>query len=192
MGFICCLMTQKIPVCSGLSESSVTLHRAFPYGQGHSTLRIFLFYSADDPLHPFVVVIRIFPSLQYKGPESQLIAIFTAGKDFLFCQPVALRIPVAPANTAVIAVIFTVIGKLNKTSGINFIPIIFLPDLHRTLCQKLSYLRIMGTPDQLYELFFIKILILQKLLCYFLHDLSSPNRHSHPGNYIPCHPCDNR
>ena len=192
MGFIRCLMTQKIPVCPGLTESLVTLHRTFPYGQGHSTLRIFFFYPSDNVFHPFVAVIRIFPSLQYKGPESQLISIFTAGKDLLFCQPVAFRIPVAPANTAVIAVIFTVIGKLNETSGIDLIPIIFLSELQCTLCQKLSYLRIMGTPDQLYELFFIKILILQKLLCYFLHDLSSPNRHSHPGNYIPCHPCDNR
>ena len=192
MHFIRRLMAQKIAVCPGLPESPVAFHGSFPDGQGHGTFRILFFHATDDLLHPFVGVIGIFPSLQYKCPESQLITIFAASENFFLRQTVTLRIPVIPADPAVITVIFTVIGKLNEPSGVDLIPIIFLSDLHRALRQRLPRLRIVRTADQLHKLFFLKILILQKLLCDFLHDLPSPNRHSHPGNYIPCRPCGNR
>ena len=81
-------------------------------------------YSAD-----FVVcIIRILATLQHEGAEAEPIAFSAAGQDFLLRQTVALRTAVAGADTAVVAVIFTVIGEFNQTADIDLVAIILPAD----------------------------------------------------------------
>ena len=63
------------------------------------------------------VKIRVLAPLEDEGPEPQPVPFFAAAEDFPFGQPVALRLPVAPPDAAVEAVVFAVIGELDKPPG---------------------------------------------------------------------------
>ena len=123
-------MAQQIPVRPCLFEPLVTVIGFLPDRQGQCTVRPALFDLADDRFHPFIRIVRILAALQHKSTKSQFIAIFTAGQDLFFRQPVAIRISVTLTDSTVIAVIFTVIGKFNEPSGKYLIPVVFLPKLH--------------------------------------------------------------
>ena len=65
--------------------------------------------------------------MEYKCPEPQFITLITAGKDVLFGEPVALRVCIAFANAAVIAVVLTVIGKFDQPTDIDIVSVVTDP-----------------------------------------------------------------
>ena len=140
-------MPQKITVCPSFFVSTVAFFGFLAYGKRQGTVRIHFFDLADQCDQFFICIISILPTLEDKGTESQFIAFFAACKDIFFCQAVALGVSVAPADPAVIAVIFAVVGKLNQATYIDLVSIDLLPHLvcqlpcvqirfFRTLCQK--------------------------------------------------------
>ena len=129
MVFTCRFMTQKITVGSCLLICTITLLGFFSDRKCQGTVRITFFDPANQSDQFFIGVISVFSSLEYKGPKSQFISFPAADKNILFCQTVTLGIPVAAADPTVIAVIFTVVCKLDQTTHIDFISVYLLPHL---------------------------------------------------------------
>ena len=67
-------------------------------------------YAKKSDAKEFIIgtEISIVEHLQYECPETELIAGLTAVKYLFFAQSVALSLLVAPAYTAIIAVVFAV------------------------------------------------------------------------------------
>ena len=63
------------------------------------------------------------PGGRRSGPQP--VPLFAAAEDFPFGQPVALRLPVAPPDAAVEAVVFAVVGELNKPPDEHLPPVDF-------------------------------------------------------------------
>ena len=125
-------MTQKITVGSCLLICTITLLGFFSNRKCQCTIRINFFDTADQTDQFFICIISVFSPLENKCPKSQFVSLPAAGKNILFCQTVTLGISVAAADSTVIAVIFTVICKLDQTTYIDFISVYLLPHL---ICQ---------------------------------------------------------
>jgi len=69
-------------------------------------------------------------------------AILTACHDLILCQTVALCIRITLTDSAVIAVILTIIGIFDQPSGKYLLPVINLPDSDCFLFQSPDCLRI--------------------------------------------------
>ena len=95
---------------------------AFADGKCNGTVRISLFYGADDSCQICVAVDKIFATLQNKGPKAQGVTLLTAGKDLFFGQAVANSFCVAASYSAVITVISAVIGEFDQPANIDFMP----------------------------------------------------------------------
>ena len=132
MVFTCRFMTQKITVGSCLLICTITLLGFFSDRKCQGTVRITFFDPANQPDQFFIGVISVFSSLEYKGPKSQFVSLPAAGKNILFCQAVALGISVTAADSTIITVIFTVVGKFDQATHINCISVHLLAHL---ICQ---------------------------------------------------------
>ena len=108
-------MAQKIPVRPGFFKQSVAFFLLFSYGQRNGTPGKFLADSPYDLCHSLIVEIRIFSTLKDKCTKSQFVSRPAAVQDLFPGQPVPGGVSVASADPAVIAVVFTVIGKFNKS-----------------------------------------------------------------------------
>ncbi|MPN24382.1 hypothetical protein SDC9_171780 [bioreactor metagenome] len=64
---------------------------------------------SDDAAHPVVIKPGILTALKYKSPETQFVACGTALHDVILGKAVAFYAVITSANTAVIAVVFTVV-----------------------------------------------------------------------------------
>ena len=115
MIFIRRFMTQKIPVRPGFFKQSVAFFLLLSYGQRNGAPGKFLTDSSYDLCHSLIIEIRILSSLKDKGTKSQFIPCPAAVQDLFLGQPVPGGVFVASADPAVIAVVFTVIGKFNKS-----------------------------------------------------------------------------
>ena len=102
---------------------------------GALVLAIGYFMTGMSLLKPdliFIDVIKVFSSLEYNSPKSQFVSLPAAGKNILFCQAVALGISVTAADSTIITVIFTVVGKFDQATHINCISVHLLAHL---ICQ---------------------------------------------------------
>ena len=110
------LMTQQIPVRTGIKKCLIAVVLFLPDGKRYRTIGILcldLPYQGTD----FIVCkIRIFPALQHKGPKSQFIPICTTGKNFFLRQAIAFCLAIALSNATVNTVILTVIGEFNQST----------------------------------------------------------------------------
>lgn len=105
--------------------------RFFAYRKRYSAIGKITLYRTDNIAYHIIAVIRIFSALQYKRSEAKLIACFTAIKYLLLAEPVALCLLVTAPYSAIITVVFTVVGKFYQTSDINVLAVVFsrtLPD----------------------------------------------------------------
>ena len=106
-------MAKQISVSTGGEKIPITFPAAFPKRKRNGTIRMCFLYLKDQSCQQFICVKSIISALQYKGAESQCIAVLNTGKDFFRHQPVTYGVFVAFANTAIIAVIFTIIGNFD-------------------------------------------------------------------------------
>ena len=87
-----------------------------------------LFNFPHDGNNPFIRKVRIFAALQNNGPKSQLISLVAAGEDLLLAQAVSLRVFIPASDTAIIAVVLTVVRKLDQAAQIYLFPVNFFPN----------------------------------------------------------------
>ena len=97
--------------------------------------------SADDSADFVICIIRILTTLQHEGTEAEPIAFSAAGQDFLLRQTVAFRKAVACADTAVVAVVFAVIGEFNQSADIDFVAVILTAEFIRFTGEQLVDVR---------------------------------------------------
>ena len=55
----------------------------------------------------------VLPALQHKSAEAVVVSRLTTGKNLFFVQAITGNITVRLADTTIIAIIFTVVGKLD-------------------------------------------------------------------------------
>ena len=133
-----------------LDPSHVLLAIGLPHEVAHGSLRLTLCeentpeqieyiikevpeivsYFSYDVTDPLVRKIRILTALQHKGPKTQVVTGHAAFQDLLFRKPVPLRLLVAPADPAVIAVVFTVAADLDQPPDIHISAVSFFSYIH--------------------------------------------------------------
>ena len=113
MNLIRRFMAQEVAVGASLEEALVALLGTLSDGEGNGAVGIGAFDGLDDIFQFILGKIAILPALKHKGAKAKAIALAAAFQDFLLGQAVAFGMGVAPADAAVIAVIFTVICKFN-------------------------------------------------------------------------------
>ena len=121
-------MAQQIPVRSRLSQGLIAFPAALPYGQGQGAVRIGFLDVPYDPAQPLVRKIAVLASLKDKGPKAQAVALPAALQDLLLPEAVALRLTVAPADPAVIAVVSAIVRKFNEAPDVDPVPEDPVPD----------------------------------------------------------------
>ena len=113
------LMTQKISVCTGFKICPVALFALFTDRKCHGNIRMHLFDRTDQGDDLIVCKVRVFSALQHDRTESQIISFAHACEDLLICKAVTVAVFVTSVDPAVIAAVFTVIGKLDKAADIH-------------------------------------------------------------------------
>lgn len=111
---VCGLVAQQIAVCAGTEKRRIA--GFFPLANGKGDARPeSVPYLRDNLTYTLFREICVLATLQNKRPESQRIALCTAGEDILPAQPIPLYLSVAPADAAVIAVVPAVVGELDQS-----------------------------------------------------------------------------
>ena len=129
MSRVVSLVAEKVSVCSGLKEPSVTLSGKFPDGKSDRAVRKTLPDSGDDICHPVFREPSVLAALEDKGAEAETVSVFAAGKNLIFGQSVADRVFIAFAYAAVIAVVPAVVGKFDQPPDIDVLSVVTDPGL---------------------------------------------------------------
>ena len=132
---ICRFVAQQIAPCTCIKIGLIVFSCLFADGECNSTVGKCRMDRSHKRADPFCCKIKIFPALQDKGTKAECIAFSAAGEDFFFCQPVAVGMTVSGPDTAIVAVIFAVIGKLDQTAHKNSISVHLSADKIR-FCKK--------------------------------------------------------
>jgi len=118
-------MPQQIAVSPRLKVFPIGLLAFFSDGKGDGAVGIAFFdgaYQTDDiPIR----IKRVFAPLQNESTEAQPVAAFTAGQNFFLRQAVAFRPVIAAPDSAVVAVVAAVVGKLDQPADVNPVPEMF-------------------------------------------------------------------
>ena len=115
------LVAQQVPVRSCREVSLIAGPVLLADGERHRAVGIPGLDRANQAGDAPVGEIRVLPALEHKGPKSQLVSGPAALQNLLFCQAVAGSAAVVPADTAVIAVVFTVIGKFDEAPDVDLV-----------------------------------------------------------------------
>ena len=121
MLFVVGFVTEQIAVGACPEETFIHIARLFAKRQGDSAIRIILTDGGDCFFYPVVRQGRVFPALQYKSTESQVITLLTAIQDTFHGQPVTFDIRVSFSDTAIITVIPAAVADLNQATDINLV-----------------------------------------------------------------------
>ncbi len=113
MNLIRRFMAQEVAVGAGLEEALVALLGTFADGKGNGAVGVGAFDGSDDIFQFILGEITILPALKHEGAKAKAVPLAAAFQDFLLGQAVAFGMWVAPADAAVIAVIFAVICKFD-------------------------------------------------------------------------------
>ncbi|EFY04579.1 hypothetical protein HMPREF9443_01451 [Phascolarctobacterium succinatutens YIT 12067] len=119
-----CFVAQQITVGACIEVCLIAGTAFFANGQCNGAVGMLLADGADDGADFVIRIIRILATLQHEGAEAEPIAFGAAGQDFLLRQTVAFREAVAGADTAVVAVVFAVVGEFNQTTDIDLVAVI--------------------------------------------------------------------
>ena len=133
MSFIGSFMPQQVSISTSLEILLVAFSAFFSNGKGYSAIRILFLDTANNMTHSSICEIFVLSTLEYKGAKAQSVAFLTAGKNFFLRKAIAFSQLVASADTAIIAVIFAVVGKFNKSPNKNSLTINLLPYCCRPL-----------------------------------------------------------
>ena len=85
---------EKIPVCTCIEKGFIVLTAFLAKGQCHRTIRVTLFYLADDTTEHFSVIESVLPALKHKGTETIAVALATALQDLLGGKPISAHVAV--------------------------------------------------------------------------------------------------
>ena len=118
---VCGLVAQQIAVCAGTEKRRIAGFFPLTNGKGDGAVRKAFPYLRDNLTYTLFREICVLAALQNKRPESQRIALCTAGEDILPAQPIPLYLSVAPADAAVIAVVPAAITDFNQSTDINLV-----------------------------------------------------------------------
>ena len=132
---ICSLMTQKIPIRTGIIKRLIALAIAFAQREGDGTVRVFLPNCAHKRNHSLIGEIRVLSALQHKGAKAERVSLLAALKDLLNTQPIPLRILIAAANAAVIAIISADVCEFDQSAQENGLPIGFVLNRSRSFIE---------------------------------------------------------
>ena len=136
-----CFMAQQITVGACIKVCLVAGTAFFADGQRNGTVGMLLANGADDSADFVVCIICIFAALQHESAKAEPIAFGATGQDFLLRQTVAFREAVAGADTAVVAVVFAVIGEFNQSADIDFVAVILTAEFIRFAGEQLVDVR---------------------------------------------------
>ena len=142
------LVAEEIPVRPGVKQPPVACPAPLPQGEGHGAVGPPFLHGPDEGAENVVGIVPVLPSLEHKGPEAQGVALGAAGQDVLGGEAVAVGGPVAPADAAVIAVVFAEVADLDEAPGEDLVPVPPPPLRHGQLRQAGRGLRGAGL-DQL-------------------------------------------
>ena len=147
MSFIIGLMAEKVAVRSGPGKTPVAFKRPFPHRERDGAVRKCAVYGGNNLFQPVIRIPSVLSALQDEGAEPQLITGFTAGKNILFCQPVAVRGFIAAADAAVVTVVPAVAGEFDQPPDKNIPAIMADTDVPSFLKQIFCQFRC-TVPDQ--------------------------------------------
>ena len=111
---ICRFVAQQVPVGTGLPQPPVAVPAPLPHGKRQRAVGKLRFDGSHQGAEADVVVPGVLAALQHKGAEAQGISRFAAVEDLLLGHPVAVDVPIVPADAAVEAVVPAVVGKFNE------------------------------------------------------------------------------
>ena len=125
IGFV----AEQIPVCAGFIEPPVAFAGSLADRKGDGTVGELIPDLRDDLTEPVICEVSVLAALQDEGAEAQSVSKIAAGEDVLFRQPVALRVGVAPADAAVVAVVFTVVCKFDQPADVDVMSVMEMADI---------------------------------------------------------------
>ena len=127
IGFV----AEQITVRAGLTEPPVAFAGALADRKGDGAVGKLMSDLRDDLTEPVICEIPVLSALQDEGTEAQSVSKMAAGQDVLFRQPVALRVGVALADAAVVAVVFTVVCKFDQPADVDIVSVMEMADVPR-------------------------------------------------------------
>ncbi len=78
--------------------------------------------------HAIIGIIAILAALQDEGAKAKFIAGSAAGEDVFLGKAIAADIGIALSDSAVIAIIFAIVGKFDQSTDVDVISVIMMPD----------------------------------------------------------------
>ena len=120
MGYCCCFMAQQIPIGTSGKKLFIAFPTAFPYGKGDGAVGMIFSNGRYQMAQTIIVIPHILAALEHKCAKSQGITSTARLQNFFFRQTVSLRLSVAFADTAIIAIIFADVGNFHQSTDIDF------------------------------------------------------------------------
>ena len=127
------LVAKKIALRPRIKEPLIALVRPFADRERNRAVRVLRLDCADNTDKPVIGKVRVFAALQDKGAKPEPVALHTAEEYILLREPVALRLRVAPLQTAVMTVVLTVTRKFNEAPREHLIPVNLFSKPHCSL-----------------------------------------------------------
>ncbi len=108
---------KQITGSAGIEQALVRFPRALAQGKGDGAIGVALVDGSDYANHAIVGKERVFPALEHKGTETQIVALFAACQDLVFAKAVAVCTGIAAPDAAVEAIVLAVVGELDEPAG---------------------------------------------------------------------------
>ena len=157
------LVPQQITIRTGIEKCLITRPLLLPDGKRYGTIRITLFDGRNQITDAIIRKITILAALQHKSPKSQFISVVATGKNFLLRQPIAIRLRIAPSDSAVQAVILTIICELDQPTDKHLLAVHRVRDLACGHSQILKFILILRC-QQKFQFLAADILLLSDLI----------------------------
>lgn len=120
-------MAQQIAISSGFAKCAIRFLGALTNRKCYRTFRIGFMYGRDDRDHTGIGVVRVFPTLKHKCAKAKSITFFATLKNFFFGKAVPIRKLIASTNTAIKAIILTIISEFDQTAFEHSFAIALVP-----------------------------------------------------------------
>ena len=114
---------QQIAVGARVKIRLVAVARLFAHRQGDGAIGISGANRRHNGAKAIIGKIRVLAALQHKGAKPQPVSFGTAGENLVIAQPVAGGTAVTAANSAIIAIVFAVIGKFDQPAYIYLVAV---------------------------------------------------------------------
>ena len=112
-------MAQEEAVGSGFAQAAIGRFAFFAHGKRDGAIGPARLHLADERAEAVVREPAVFTALHDKGTEAEAVAVFTAFKDLLRREAVALGPVVAASDTAVSAVLAAEIRDLDEPANVD-------------------------------------------------------------------------